>query len=658
MPRPLVFAAVLALLACNPQPAGSLTPTSAPYLARAPRGPGSAGPETPVPPASWLRLEPADATGVASASAVALARLGDRTLAFVADADDDAVITFDVDARWPLASTPIGARPSAVLVTKTGRVVVLGADDARVHVLAMSRIDGPLVAQRVVAVPEEPVSAALASDGNALLVASRWGHALSVVPLTGDEPPFVIDLPRDPAAVVTSADGRRAFVLHAVGSRASIVDLAARSARTVSLDRKTKAVRSPFPEMSEAALPFDAAFGDLDAKGPPPKSRRVAPPVASQSLTLHADQAFAVVRTKDGIVAPVASVDPGAEESSSGYGASEAAAVPAIVSFDDGGEGRPATRRVFGSRCLLPRGAAVDASGGRLLVACLGSDEVAVLRAGPRGIEKLPAVSVPRGPVAVSVDERGRRAVVWSAFDRVISVLTIDGAPRVVARISPPRTTPAPQDSVLRGRVLFNAAFDARVASDGRACASCHPDARDDGLAWSSPGGRRQTPMLVERLEGTAPYGWDGDAEDFEHHLHHTTARLGGRGLDERDAADLQAYIATLHVPAPSRAVDDALVARGAVLFHADETGCASCHAGTALTDGDTHDVGSPAHTGPGRAFDTPSLHLIAHSAPYFHDGRYDTLSGLLTATDAAMGHTSQLSPDDRKALEAYVTTL
>ena len=164
--------------------------------------------------------------------------------------------------------------------------------------------------------------------------------------------------------------------------------------------------------------------------------------------------------------------------------------------------------------------------------------------------------------------------------------------------------------------------------------------------------------MLVERLEGTAPYGWDGAAEDFEHHLHHTTARLGGRGLDERDAADLQAYIATLHVPAPSRAVDDALVARGAVLFHADETGCASCHAGTALTDGDTHDVGSPAHTGPGRAFDTPSLHLIAHSAPYFHDGRYDTLSGLLTATDAAMGHTSQLSPDDRKALEAYVTTL
>ena len=545
--------------------------------------------------------------------------------------------------------------------------MVLGADDARVHVLAMSRIDGPLATQRVIAVPEEPVSAALAPGGDALLVASRWGHALSVLPLTGDEPPVVIDLPRDPAAVVTSADGRRAFVLHAVGSRASIVDLDARSARTVSLDRKvqpepspkTKVMRGLLREMSENPFPFDAAPGaDLDAKGPPPKSRRIARPMDPEPLTLHADQAFAVVRTKDGVVAPVASVDSGADESSSGYGASGAAAVPAIVSFDDDGEGGPATRRLFGSRCLLPRGAAVDASGGRMLVACLGSDEIAVLRVGPRGIEKLPSVSVPRGPVAVSVDERGQRAVVWSAFDRVISVLTIDGAPKVVARISPPRTTPAPQDAVLRGRVLFNAAFDPRVASDGRACASCHPDARDDGLAWSSPGGRRQTPMLVERLEGTAPYGWDGAAESFEHHLLHTTARLGGRGLDERDGADIQAYIATLHVPAPSRALDDALVARGAVLFHADETGCASCHAGAALTDGDTHDVDSPAHVGLRRAFDTPSLHLIAHSAPYFHDGRYATLSALLTATDGTMGHTSQLSPEDREALEAYLTSL
>ena len=31
-----------------------------------------------------------------------------------------------------------------------------------------------------------------------------------------------------------------------------------------------------------------------------------------------------------------------------------------------------------------------------------------------------------------------------------------------------------------------------RLSGDGRACASCHPDGRDDGLVWSTPNGPRQ----------------------------------------------------------------------------------------------------------------------------------------------------------------------
>ena len=265
---------------------------------------------------------------------------------------------------------------------------------------------------------------------------------------------------------------------------------------------------------------------------------------------------------------------------------------------------------------------------------------------------------VPAGPVAVSVDDRGRRAVVWSAFDRVVSVLALDREPKLEAKVALPRVTPAPSESALRGRALFHATFDSRVSSDGRACASCHPDARDDGLAWSSPGGRRQTPMLVERLEGTAPYGWDGAADDLEHHVAHTTTRLGGMGLATSDVADIQAYIATLHTPAASPADDEALVARGDALFHSDDAGCGGCHAGAPLTDGDTHDVHSASRDDARGAFDTPSLHLIAHSGPYFHDGRYATLSALLTGSDGTMGHTSQLSPDNRAALEAYLRRL
>ena len=48
---------------------------------------------------------------------------------------------------------------------------------------------------------------------------------------------------------------------------------------------------------------------------------------------------------------------------------------------------------------------------------------------------------------------------------------------------------------------------DRRISADGRVCASCHPDGREDGVAWVTPEGPRQTPMLAGRLgKGEARY--------------------------------------------------------------------------------------------------------------------------------------------------------
>ncbi len=648
MARPLPLVGFLILCCCGREPAPP------------PAKPPAAAAQAPAAPIA-LPLEPADATGAGSAGAIALARLGSRTLAFIADPDEEAIVTFDVEARQPLASTTLGARASAVLVTPGGRVVALGADDARVHVLVMTQVEEPLRVERSIDVPAEPASATLTPKGDAILVASRWGHALSVLPLTGTDRPVVIDLARDPAAVVASLDGRRAFVLHAVGSQASVVDLATQSVRRVSLDRQIPEPRSSFKPRPWAkkvsAVDDDMVFGGLDeAQGSDvPQAKPLARAARTDLVTLHADQAFAAVRTGDAILAPLVDVDTGPEAPSGGYGASVAAATAGVVSFDEAGFAPPVGQRVFG-RCLLPRGAAFDPLRSRLYVACVGSDQVSVLRVSAHGVRVEQDVRVPGGPAAISVDPSARVAVVWSAFTREVSVLAIEESPTLLGRFALKASPSAPADDVVRGRALFNTNFDARVSSDGRGCASCHPDGRDDGLAWSSPGGRRQTPMLVERLAGTAPYGWDGDAPDFAHHLAHTTARLRGSGLSGGDASDLQAYLATLHVPVER--TGDALVARGKAVFDAAETGCAGCHAGEALTDGDTHDVGSRARGDVDHAFDTPSLHLLSHSAPYFHDGRYASLAQLLSGSDGTMGHTSQLPSEDRNALEAYLRQL
>ena len=664
MKRRLWLLPMLALCTCRGETLVPPRVAPPPVAAVASALPPAPEPEAPSPAMQALPIEPLDAGGTMSAGAVALASYGERTLAFVADADDRAVVTFDVDTRAALASTPLGAQPSAVLVTPSGRIVVLGADDARVHLMVLIAIDAPLVAERAIAVPEEPMSAAMAPGGDALLVASRWGHALSIVPLATREAPVVIDLPRDPTAVVASADGKRALVMHAAGSRASVVDLEARAVTTAPLDRKVRRELffSMMPMPTQAFEPQQELDGLGQAATPASQRMHVVPQKERfEMVTLHADQSFAMVRTEDGrVLSPEVFVDTGPAGASGGYGASESTVTPAVVSFD-AGTGQmlePGGDRTFGSRCLLPRGAALDAGSKRMLVACLGSDEIVVLRVEPRAVKLQRMVTVPKGPAAIAVDPVGKRAVVWSPFERAVTVLGLDAEPKRVASTTLARVAAAPSDEALRGRVLFHSAFDARVSSDGRACASCHPDGRDDGLTWSSPGGPMQTPMLFSRIEGTAPYGWDGAAKDLVHHLAHTTSRLGGGGLSKRDVADVAAYLASLRVPAAAAGPEPSLVARGADLFRSEQAECSSCHTGEALTDGDTHDVKSgPDHARP-HAFDTPSLRFIARSGPYFHDGRYATLADMLAGSDGAMGHTSQLSPDDRTALEAYLQTL
>jgi mono/diheme cytochrome c family protein len=268
------------------------------------------------------------------------------------------------------------------------------------------------------------------------------------------------------------------------------------------------------------------------------------------------------------------------------------------------------------------------------------------------------------GPTGVALDPAGRRAVVWSQFDRALNVIALADAPAAepdeipaVARIPLEGVEPAIDATIALGRKLFHAA-DVRISRDGRACASCHPSGRDDALTWATPDGPRQTPMLAGRLEETAPYGWNGAGATVRAHLGHTFERLGGSGLDPREIDALIAYVGAIAAP-PGIAGDAALVRRGAALFASDQAGCASCHAGGgAFTDGAPHDVGSRAQADKDEKFDTPSLRFVGGTAPYFHDGRYPTLRDVLRHADGSMGHTAHLSGADLDALEAYLRSL
>ena len=86
------------------------------------------------------------------------------------------------------------------------------------------------------------------------------------------------------------------------------------------------------------------------------------------------------------------------------------------------------------------------------------------------------------------------------------------------------------------------------------------------------------------------------------------------------------------------------LAKQGRALFHAEETGCAKCHVNGG-TDAKTYDLGTKSAGDKDDKFDTPSLRFVGGTAPYFHDGRYDTLLDLLTSTD------SQMTPSKSKMI-------
>jgi mono/diheme cytochrome c family protein len=334
--------------------------------------------------------------------------------------------------------------------------------------------------------------------------------------------------------------------------------------------------------------------------------------------------------------------------------------VVAVLDEDTGTPIDGTVEALAGVSCVLPR-AAVSTNDGELLVACLGTNEVVAMDAAAAnpGQAVTQRFRVPAGPVGIAVDDSRPRALVWSAHDRALTWILLRGEDGfVLAWEKLPARSPLPAQ-IDRGRRLFHIS-DARISADGRACASCHPDGRDDGLVWSTPEGPRNPPMLAGRVQGTEPYGWLGGARDLGAHLDLTLSRLGGRRLSKDDRAALLAYVAWMKPP-PVKIADatDPLVREGRRIFESTEAQCGMCHGGAGQSpDGMRHNVLSWAQGDRTGVLDTPSLRFVAGTAPYFHDGRYTSLRALLTHTRGAMGQEKKLSDHELDALEAYVSTL
>jgi DNA-binding beta-propeller fold protein YncE len=298
----------------------------------------------------------------------------------------------------------------------------------------------------------------------------------------------------------------------------------------------------------------------------------------------------------------------------------------------------------------LPVDVAVSRDGAKIAIASAGSDQVITIGTGDTedeaGQTDCSNAAVPQPvdgqPVAVAFSMEGKLVVQLREPGRLL----VDGKAIELAEESR-------WDS---GHDLFHRSPNINMPTSV-ACASCHPEGREDGHTWAFDIGPRRTQGIGGGVLKTTPLHWDGDLEDFDAMMDEVfVRRMSGNKPGARKAEAFASWINALPVVPTSPPVDEAAVERGRVLFESEAVGCASCHAGERLTNDKNEDVGT------GRAFQVPTLRGVALRGPFMHDGCAKTLAdrfapGACGGGDKH-GQTSHLDAGEIDDLVAYLETL
>jgi cytochrome c peroxidase len=192
--------------------------------------------------------------------------------------------------------------------------------------------------------------------------------------------------------------------------------------------------------------------------------------------------------------------------------------------------------------------------------------------------------------------------------------------------------------------------------SGGIACASCHPEGREDGHTWTFAGlGKRRTQSVGGGILGTEPFHWNGDMNNFDTLAHEVfNKRMSGPSLTDLHTAALANWIDKIPAWKPGTPADAAASERGRLLFNDKDVACATCHVGAKLTNNATVAVGT------GGSFQVPSLLGVAWRAPYLHEGCAATLDDRFGPCGGGDSHgkVSQLTPSQLTDLVTYLGTL
>ena len=240
-----------------------------------------------------------------------------------------------------------------------------------------------------------------------------------------------------------------------------------------------------------------------------------------------------------------------------------------------------------------PRGIVWDSSGTRGYVTGMGSRNLVVIDASGERARELP-IELKEGPLGLALDEGRSRLYVLNRFSSSLSIVDTESE-TVVADV--PLFDPTPRTVKAGRRHLYDTR---RTSGLGQAsCASCHPDARMDRLAWDlgDPSGEvLQTTMnflgslvpvtyhpmkgvmmtqTLQDIIGHEPFHWRGDRSHIgEFNQTFTNLLAAPTALAADELRELGDFLGTVRLPPnPFRTLENGLSTNVPLPGHRSLTG-------------------------------------------------------------------------------------
>ncbi|KIG18792.1 surface antigen protein [Enhygromyxa salina] len=538
------------------------------------------------------------------------------------------------------------------MVLSDGRVLVADADRDRVHVVSISpaRFDADVLFEQGV----EPGRSVEGTEGLAHVVLRGAGDVASIDINSGD----IVErrhLCTDPRGIAFDAGTEQLFVACADGTLVTMPehsDAGELERRFIEPDLRdividgNKLLVSRLRSAEILEVPMTGAF--VTGRRAPQASGSALPNVAWRMLEVEPGRVAMVHQLSTTEEVRLTAPDEGGGEDGDsgapygGDGFCEPAIVSPAVSTWDGSSSPTATR-------MSAPTPAVDLAispDGLIAIAAAGArDGEADVHFSNEGDNNdggdcfgFDAISTPGQPVALAYLPDGR-LLVQSREPSALYVYSAEREHELTIELS--------------GKTRFDTGHDLyhRITAASISCASCHPEATDDGHVWKFQDiGMRRTQSPEVGLEGSAPFHWDGDMDDFQTLSNEVyTHRMGGSKQSDARAAAFERWLfSTKRAPAGSE-VDATMRADGEALFAS--YGCITCHAGSRLTNDQTVEFR-------GKRLQVPSLRRVALRPPFMHDGRTpDLRAAVLDMLDATRPGTDY-SGSDVDAIVTYLRTL